>query len=96
MSALLQPIVSLANMIVGLINGLIIGLVTFVYNFLDGLDHFDVLLDHAFSAVSDFFASFITLGSTLFPFLPDGWLPIIQTVLIILVIGLILKRKVLS
>ena len=40
MAALLKPIISLTNMIVSVINGLIVGTLHFLLNLLDGLFHF--------------------------------------------------------
>lgn len=94
MSVLLEPLRALLNMITSLINGLIVGVLHFVLNLLDGLDDVDGLLDHAVNAVSGFFTAFLNLGSTLFPFLPAEWTAIIEAALIILVIGIIIKRRV--
>ena len=94
MSEFLKPLLGIANMIVSLINGLIVGTVTFVINLLDGLDSVDSLLEHAISSISGFFEAFLNLGTKLFPFLPAEWSAILQTTLIVLVVGLIIKKKV--
>ena len=88
MSEFLKPLLGIANMIVSLINGLIVGTV------LDGLDSVDSLLEHAISSISGFFEAFLNLGTKLFPFLPEEWSAILQTTLIVLVVGLIIKKKV--
>ena len=54
----------------------------------------DSLLDHTINAVSDFFTAFLNLGATLFPFLPAEWTAIIEAALIIMVVGVIIKRRV--
>lgn len=94
MSVLLEPLRALLNMITSLINGLIVGALHFILNLLDGLDDVDGLLDHTVNAVSDFFASFLNLGTTLFPFLPAEWVAIIEAALVILAVGIIIKRRV--
>lgn len=94
MSVLLEPLRALLNMITSLINGLIVGALHFISNLLDGLDSIDGLLDHTVHSVKDFFTAFLQLGNRLFPFLPAEWLLIIESALIILAIGLILKRRV--
>lgn len=94
MSEFLKPLLGIANMIVSLLNGLIVGAVTFVINLLDGLDSVDSLLEHAISSISGFFDAFLNLGTKLFPFLPVEWSAILQTTLIVLVVGLIIKKKV--
>lgn len=94
MSVLLQPLKALLNMITSLINGLIVGALHFILNLLDGLDDVDSLLDHTINAVSDFFSAFLNLGVTLFPFLPAEWTAIIEAALIIMVVGVIIKRRV--
>lgn len=94
MSVLLQPLKALLNMITSLINGLIVGALHFILNLLDGLDDVDSLLDHTINAVSNFFAAFLNLGATLFPFLPAEWTAIIEAALIIMVVGVIIKRRV--
>lgn len=94
MSILLEPLRALLNMIISLINGLIVGSLHFILNLLDGLDEVDGLLDHTVNSVSGFFTSFVDLGSSLFPFIPAEWTAIIEAALIILVIGVIIKRRV--
>ena len=94
MSVLLEPLKALLNMITSLINGLIIGSLHFILNLLDGLDDVDSLLDHTINAVSDFFTAFLNLGTMLFPFLPAEWTAIIEAALIIMVVGVIIKRRV--
>lgn len=94
MSVLLQPLKALLNMITSLINGLIVGSLHFILNLLDGLDDVDSLLDHTINAVSDFFTAFLNLGTMLFPFLPAEWTAIIEAALIIMVVGVIIKRRV--
>ena len=94
MSILLEPLRALLNMITSLINGLIVGSLHFIRNLLDGLDEVDGLLDHTVNSVSGFFTSFVDLGSSLFPFIPAEWTAIIEAALIILVIGVIIKRRV--
>ena len=94
MSVLLQPLKALLNMITSLINGLIVGSLHFILNLLDGLDDVDSLLDHTINAVSDFFTAFLNLGTMLFPFLPAEWTAIIEAALIIVVVGVIIKRRV--
>ena len=96
MAALLKPVISLANMIVSVINGLIVGTLHFVLNLLDGLDNIDSLLDHAVSSIKGFFDAFLNLGSTLFPFLPAEWSAIIEAALIVLALGLIIRKKVIG
>ena len=96
MAALLKPIISLANMIVSVINGLIVGALHFLLNLLDGLDNVDSLLDHAVSSIKGFFDAFLNLGSTLFPFLPSEWSAIIEAALIVLALGLIIRKKVIG
>ena len=53
-SDLLQPLVSILNMIVSIINGVIVGTLHFVLNLLDGLDDIDSLLEHAISSIKGF------------------------------------------
>ena len=94
MSILLEPLRALLNMITSLINGLIVGSLHFILNLLDGLDDVDSLLDHTVDAISNFFAAFLNLGAMLFPFIPAEWTAIIEAALIIMVIGVIIKRRV--
>lgn len=94
MSLLLEPLRALLNMVTSLINGLIVGALHFILNLLDGLDDVDGLLDHTVSALSDFFTAFLNLGAALFPFLPAEWTAIIEAALVILAVGIIIKRRV--
>lgn len=94
MSVLLEPLRALLNMITSLLNGLIVGALHFISNLLDGLDSIDGLLDHTVNSIKGFFTAFLQLGNRLFPFLPAEWLLIMESALIILAIGLIIKRRV--
>lgn len=94
MSVLLEPLRALLNMITSLINGLIVGSLHFILNLLDGLDDVDSLLDHTVDSVKGFFTAFLNLGNVLFPFLPAEWLALIEAALIVLCIGIIIKRRV--
>lgn len=85
---------SLINLIVSLINGLIVGVVSFILGLLDGLSNVDNLFEHAFSSVTGFFSAFLTLGNRLFPFIPAEWMAILESMLIVLAIGIIIKKKV--
>ena len=91
---LLKLLSELVDVILSTINGLIVGAVTFVVNLLDGLDNIDGLLSGITSVVQNFFASLRNLGSLFFPFLPAEWIAIAETSLIVLVVGLIIKKKV--
>ena len=57
-------------MLLSIVNGVIVGTVTFVVNLLDGLDSIDGLVVHATSVIQGFFTSLVNLGKLLFPFLP--------------------------
>lgn len=94
MSVLLEPLRALLNMITSLINGLIVGSLHFILNLLDGLDDVDLLLDHTVDSVKNSFTAFLNLGTSLFPFIPAEWLTIIEAALVILAIGVIIKRRV--
>lgn len=96
MSDLFQPLLALIHMVVSFLNGLIVGILTFVVNLLDGLDSVDGLLTHGISAVSDFFEAFLQLGELLFPFLPAEWSAILEAALLLLAVGLLLKKKVIG
>ena len=85
MSVLLEPLRALLNMITSLINGLIVGSLHFILNLLDGLDDVDLLLDHTVDSVKNFFTAFLNLGTSL---------TIIEAALVILAIGVIIKRRV--
>lgn len=54
----------------------------------------DLLLDHTVDSVKNFFTAFLNLGTSLFPFIPAEWLTIIEAALVILAIGVIIKRRV--
>lgn len=85
---------SIINLIVSLINGLIVGLVSFILGLLDGLSNVDNLFEHAISSVGGFFSAFLTLGNRLFPFIPAEWMALLESMLIVLAIGIIIKKKV--
>ena len=93
MSVLLEPLRALLNMITSLINGLIVGSLHLILTQLDGLDDVDLLLDHTVDSVKHFITALLYLGSSLFPFIPAEWLTIIEAALVILAIGVIIKRR---
>ena len=85
---------SLINLIVSLINGVLVGVLSFIYGVLDGIDNLDSLLEHAGSSISGFFTSILTLGNNLFPFIPSEWMALIESLLIVAAIGIVIKKKV--
>ena len=85
---------SLVNMIVSLINGVLVGVFSFIVGFLDGLSEIDSLIEHAVSSISNFFTAFLTLGNSLFPFIPAEWMAMIEVMLISLAVGLVIRKKV--
>lgn len=85
---------SLINLIVSLINGVLVGVLSFIYGVLDGIDNLDSLLEHAGSSISGFFTSILTLGNNLFPFIPAEWMALIESLLIVAAIGIVIKKKV--
>ena len=87
---------ALINTVVSLINGLIVGLASFLIGVLDSLDNVDDLLVHAASSVTNFFSAFLTLGNNLFPFIPAEWMALIETLLIALVVGCLARKKVIG
>ena len=87
---------SLINLIVSLINGVLVGVLSFIYGVLDGIDNLDSLLEHAGSSISGFFTSILTLGNNLFPFIPAEWMALIESLLIVAAIGIIIKKKVIA
>lgn len=91
---LLKLLSGLVDVVLSTINGLIVGAVTFVVNLLDGLDNIDGLLTSITSVIQNFFTSLRNLGSLFFPFLPAEWIAIVETSLVVLVVGLIIKKKV--
>lgn len=76
------------------ITGLIAGLLSFVVQLLDGLDSIDGLFSHGVDSITTFFTSFLSLGTKLFPFVPSEWMTIIEASLIVLAVGLIIRKKV--
>ena len=92
----MSAISNLINTVVSLINGLIVGLFSFILGVLDGLDDIDSLVEHAVSSVTNFFTAILTLGNNLFPFIPAEWMAMIETMLIVLAIGTIIRKKVIG
>lgn len=92
----MSAISNLINMVVSLINGLIVGLFSFILGVLDGLNDIDSLVEHAVSSVTNFFTAILTLGNNLFPFIPAEWMAMIETMLIVLAIGTIIRKKVIG
>lgn len=87
---------NLINTVVSLINGLIVGVFSFILGVLDGLDDIDSLIEHAVSSITNFFTAILTLGNDLFPFIPAEWMAMIETMLIVLAIGTIIRKKVIG
>ena len=87
---------SLINMVVSLINGLIVGTLSFILGLLEGLNDVDGLLEHAVSSITNFFSAILTLGNNLFPFIPAEWMAMIETMLIVLAVGMVIRKKVIG
>lgn len=87
---------NLINTVVSLINGLIVGVFSFILGVLDGLDDIDSLIEHAVSSITNFFTAILTLGNNLFPFIPAEWMAMIETMLLVLAIGTIIRKKVIG
>ena len=87
---------SLINMVVSLINGLIVGTLSFILGLLEGLNDVDGLLEHAASSITNFFSAILTLGNNLFPFIPAEWMAMIETMLIVLAVGMVIRKKVIG
>ena len=87
---------NLINTVVSLINGLIVGMFSFILGVLDGLDDIDSLIEHAVSSITNFFTAILTLGNNLFPFIPAEWMAMIETMLLVLAIGTIIRKKVIG
>ncbi len=87
---------ALINTVVSLINGLIVGVASFLLGVLDGLDNIDDLLVHAVSSIQNFFTAILTLGNSLFPFIPAEWMAMIETLLIVLAVGVVIRKKVIG
>lgn len=92
----MSAISNLINTVVSLINGLIVGLFSFILGVLDGLDDIDSLVEHAVSSITNFFTAILTLGNDLFPFIPAEWMAMIETMLLVLAIGTIIRKKVIG
>lgn len=87
---------AIVNTVVSLINGLIVGAFSFILGVLDGLDDIDGLIEHAVSSITEFFTAFLTLGNSLFPFIPAEWMAMIEVMLLVLAIGTIIRKKVIG
>lgn len=87
---------NLINTVVSLINGLIVGVFSFILGVLDGLDDIDSLIEHAVSSITNFFTAILTLGNNLFPFIPAEWMAMIETMLIVLAVGMVIRKKVIG
>lgn len=87
---------ALINMIVSVINGIIVGALSFILGVLDGLDDIDSLIEHAVSSITNFFSAILTLGNSLFPFIPAEWMAMIETMLVVLAIGMLIRKKVIG
>jgi len=83
-------------MIVSVINGLIVGVFSFILGALDGLSEVDSLIEHLVSSITNFFTAFLTLGNNLFPFIPAEWMAMIEVTLIVLAIGTAIRKKVIG
>ena len=76
------------------INGLIVGVFSFIDGVLSSIEHISSIITHAFSAVENLISSFVTLGSSLFPFIPAELIALIEAAVFVLAIGLIVRKKV--
>lgn len=86
----------IGNTIGQLINGLVVGLLSFLDGVLEKITQIESIIEHAGSTVANFFDAFLSLGHTLFPMLPAEWSAMIETTLVVLAVGLLIRKKVIG
>lgn len=78
------------------INGLVVGALTFIDNVLSFLDSLKDVIVHAVSSIGNLTSALTTLGSSLFPMIPEEWRTLILAALLVLAVGLLIRKKVSS
>lgn len=77
-----------------ILNGTIVGLFRFLEGVLNSLEHLLNIIPHAVSSFGNLISGLLSLGAALFPFIPAEWTVLIESALIVLAIGLIIRKKV--
>ena len=85
---------ALISSIVGIINGLIVGVLSFVLGLLDSLDSITSLIQHGISSIEGLITTTVSLTTNLLPFIPAEWVLILETVCTVLLVGMFIKKKV--
>lgn len=79
-----------------LVNGLVVGILSFADGVLEKITHIESLIEHAVSSVTNLFEAFLSIGHMLLPMLPAEWSALIETTLIVLAVGMLIRKKVIG
>lgn len=87
---------SVGDTVAQVINGLIVGLLSFIDGVLEKITHIESIIEHAGSSLVNLFESFISMGNMFFPMLPAEWVALIESALIVLALGMLIRKKVIG
>lgn len=80
--------------LVDLIKGILGGAVIFLTDIVNSLGGIVDILDGVKSGIGGIYQGFLGLISIVFPFLPEEWISILVTCLLMTIVGVIIKKKV--
>lgn len=87
---------SIGNTVAQIINGLLVGVLSFIDGLLDKITMLESFIEHAGSSVVNFFEALSGMGEVMLPMLPAEWVSLIFTALLVLAFGSILRKKVIG
>lgn len=80
--------------LVDVIKGILGGAVVFLTDIVNSLGGIIDILDGVKNGIGGLYQGFLALLSIVFPFLPEEWISILVTSLLMTIVGLIIKKKV--
>lgn len=80
--------------LVDIIKGILGGAVVFLTDIVNSLGGIIDILDGVKNGIGGLYQGFLALLSVVFPFLPEEWISILVTSLLMTIVGLIIKKKV--
>ena len=84
----------LGSLLLDVVNGLLRGIVVFLTEIVDSLGGITDILEGFKTGALGLWSGFLDLLSLVFPFLPEEWVTVLVTCLLMTIVGVIIKKKV--
>lgn len=84
----------LGSLLLDVVNGLLRGIVVFLTEIVESLGGITDILEGFKIGALGLWSGFLDLLSLVFPFLPEEWVTVLVTCLLMTIVGVIIKKKV--